>query len=144
MTPLPSTATQITIGRQADSDFAALGVCPGEKNFRERRRIVVDAVRQLAEPLPACREVQYLARTVVDGREVVLLCIGIVGSALGDRDQTTIVRGAFTPERTAELMSLGRGLAPFANELCGRRSAKIKVTNGESANGIHTEVAVVA
>lgn len=142
MTPPTPAATQITIGRGADADFAALGICPGEENFRERRRIVVDAFRQFAEPLPACREVQYLARTVVDGREVVLLCICHEGSTLGDRDQTTIVRGAFTPERTAELMALRRGLAPFANELCGRRSAK-KVTNGESSHD-GNKVAIVA
>jgi hypothetical protein len=141
--PTPNPASvQITIGRGADSDFAALGVCPGDANFRERRRRVVDAVRKLAEPLPESREIQYLARTVIDGREAVLLCIDREGSTHGDRAKTTIVRGAFSPERAAELISRGNGLAPFAFELSSRRPAAKTTKNGDSANECRTEIAV--
>jgi hypothetical protein len=71
--PLTAVTTQLVVSRIADADFDQLGVCPGDGKFRDRRRIVVDAIRRSAQSIDEFRETQFLARTTVEGREVVLL-----------------------------------------------------------------------
>ncbi|BBO32508.1 hypothetical protein [Lacipirellula parvula] len=126
MTTLPTltaATTQLVVSRTADADLARLGVCPGDDKFRDRRRIAVDSIRRSAAPLDECRETQFLAKSTIDGQDVVLLCITFEGSTLGDQAQTCIVRGVFTQQRAFELMAVGKGLAPFAKE-CGRSAGK--------------------
>jgi hypothetical protein len=55
-------------------------------------------------------------------------------------DQTAIIRGVFTSERAAELIALGKGLAPFAKEVGGRHVAGKSIK--DESNAYRTEIAV--
>lgn len=129
MTPLPSldpAETHISLSRSANADFERLALSASVGGFRERRRIVVDALRLHAKPLPELCEMQFLANTVIDGVSVVALCLSHGGSPLGDKAQSVIVRGIFTQERAAELTAIGKGLQPFIQEISGRQTAGTK------------------
>lgn len=141
MTALPSldpADTHVSLSRSANADFDRLGMAAGD--FRERRRIVVDALRLRAEPLPELSEVQFLARITIAGAPVVALCLSHSGSPLGDKSQSVIIRGLFTPERAAALTAIGKGLSPFISEISGRQPAgpknKVEKKNDNASNAI--------
>ena len=116
--------THISVSRQADSVIDRLGICRPEDNFRVRRRCVVDAAFVGFEPIEELQETHFLARATLASRPVVLLCMTFAGSPRGDKKQSAIIRGVFTPERAAELTALRKGLAPFVNETYGRTAGK--------------------
>jgi hypothetical protein len=142
VTPLPSldpADVHVTLSRSANADFDRLGLAGG--SFRDRRRTVVDSLHVHAETLTDLSEVQFLARTTIAGKLVVALCLAHAGSPLGDKSQSVIIRGIFTPERAAELSAIGKGLSPFIQEISGRQSAGPK-NKVEKQNDNSTEIAV--
>lgn len=111
----------IRLSKRGEHGLAALGV---EGGTVVRRRAIVDAASTM-QPLNEPSEMHFLARAVINGRNVVCLCLKYNGSLRTGKKSTVIIRAVFEPEEAEQLLEANKGLAPFAERIItGATSAK--------------------
>jgi hypothetical protein len=121
--------SHVILSKSADTSLEALAVCPEAATHQSRCRAIIDAAYAgEITPIGGFQEINFLADAVIRGERVVLLCTQFAGCPRGDRRFSTIVRGVFKPDRAEALKALGKGLAPFINELRSPLGAR-KVAN---------------
>ena len=92
------------------------------KSFEEVRKCVVGAAMGGdISTVESTKELHFLAKANLRGRECYLLCVARDGSPAQIQPVTVIVKGVMLPDDAKHLISLGKGLAPIGSSISAQR-----------------------
>lgn len=116
-----SDASYIAIGKSAGAMIARL-LGDDQMPFEELRKCIIGAANDgQINMVDSTKELHFLAKATLRGRECYLICVASDGSPAGKQLVTCKIKGVMLPDDAMRLIQADRGLAPIGDYISKAR-----------------------